>query len=927
LEFIVSDSISKLNSLGQSIWYDNIQRKLIENGELARLIDAGDIRGITSNPSIFHNAIAKTTDYDSFLVPLAWSGKDSESIFWSLAIQDIRDAADLLYPVYLSSNKSDGYVSLEVNPLLANDTENTISQAKSLWARVARPNLMIKIPATPAGIPAIRETLSEGINVNVTLIFSLSRYDEVMVAYLEGLENRVASGLPVDHIASVASFFISRLDTKVDGQLTRLIEARPDQAIQFVSLLGKASISNAKLAFAAFEQKFTSERFSSLRTKSSAQIQRPLWASTSTKNPDYPDTLYVDNLIGPDTVNTMPPQTLDAFRDHGIAESRLTRNLPQAEQYIRELQACDINLDLVTQELEDEGVKSFADAFTALIETIETRRKRAIGQLGLYHDPVARRISRLANENASKRMHEKDPNLWTSDLEGMKEITNRLGWLNSVMIYSPMIPEFNAFRDEIRADGFKRVLLLGMGGSSLAPEVMASVFSHEVENGLAFSILDSTDPAQVLDAATNFPPENTLYIVSSKSGGTAEVNAMFNYFWSLAGQNGKQFIAITDAGTALEQQAINQGFRKVFHGDSTVGGRFSALTPFGLVPAALMGIGVERLLSQADHMVRKCAAQIPAEMNPGLALGAVLGQMTLDGRDKLTIIADKSLAPFGAWLEQLIAESSGKNGKGLVVVDGEKLKLPNEYEQDRLFVYLRMSGEYDAVTVDLFDNGLPVIIIDVNDPYNLGAEFYRWEIATAIACSILEVNAFDQPDVQLSKDITKEKIKQYSEAGRLDEGTLLWTWNQIKVFSPVEIKGTSINEVLSRFISKTRENDFIGINAYLPRNPESMALMAELRLAIGEMSGRATTLGIGPRFLHSTGQLYKGGKNNGVFLQITADPLQDLEIPGQKMSFGTLERAQTLGDYEALVSRGRRIIRLHFPSMEKLRFFVDSLAK
>ncbi len=921
----MSHSISTLNTLGQSIWYDNIQRRLIENGDLARLIDAGEIRGITSNPSIFHNAIAKTSDYDHFLVPLAWSGKDAENIFWSLAVQDIRDAADLLYPVYLSSNKLDGYVSLEVNPLLANDTVNTIFQAKSLWARVARPNLMIKIPATPEGIPAVREIISEGINVNVTLIFSLTRYNEVMEAYLDGLEKRVAAGQSIDQVASVASFFISRLDTKVDSQLKRMIESQPDRAAKLISLMGKASIANAKLAYAAFMQKFTGERFSLLRTEFSAQIQRPLWASTSTKNPDYPDTIYVDNLIGPDTVNTMPPQTLDAFRDHGLAESTITRNLPQAEQYVSELKACGIDLDLVTQELEKEGVQAFADAFSALIDTIETRRKRATSPLGQYQASIARRISRLTDKNASRRMHAKDPTLWTSDPEGMQEITNRLGWLNSVSTFSTIIPELSAFRDEIREDGFKQVLLMGMGGSSLAPEVMASVFSNVAENGLVFSILNSTDPAQVIKASTDFPPENTLYIVSSKSGGTAEVNAMFNYFWSLTGQNGRQFVAITDAGTALEKQAKDLGFRKIFHGDSTVGGRFSALTPFGLLPAALIGIDIDRFLSEADLMARSCAEQIPSEMNPGLTLGAVIGQMTLDGRDKLTIIADQSVAPLGAWLEQLIAESSGKNGKGIVVVDGEKLKPPEEYGTDRLFVYLRMSGDYDSESDGLMAKGQPVVIIDIKNPYDLGAEFYRWEVATAIACSILGVNAFDQPDVQLSKDITKKKIGQYSQAGRLDEGTPSWTGDQIKVFSPDEIMGTSSKEILSGFVSNTKEYDFIGINAYLPRNSEMMRLMADLRVAVGEKFRRATTLGFGPRFLHSTGQLHKGGENIGVFLQMTVDPLQDLEIPGQNMTFGTLERAQALGDYEALVSRGRRIIRFHFPSIEKLRSFVYSL--
>jgi transaldolase/glucose-6-phosphate isomerase len=921
----VSHSIAALHGLGQSIWYDNIQRRLIENGELARLINAGEIRGITSNPAIFHNAIAKTNDYDSFLLPLAWSGKDAVGIFWSLAVQDIRDAADLLYPLYLSTNKTDGYVSLEVNPLIASDTEETIRQAKILWTRVDRPNLMIKIPATPAGILAIRETIAEGINVNVTLIFSLARYSEVMDAYLDGLERRAAAGLPVDHIASVASFFISRLDTKVDHHLTRLIESQPGQAGHLVSLLGKASVSNAKLAYLAFERRFSGERFSSLRSRHSAQIQRPLWASTSTKNPDYPDTLYVDNLIGPSTVNTMPPQTLDAFRDHGVAEAMLTRNIPQAEQYLQEIREAGIDLDLITDELEIEGVQAFADAYSFLLETIESRRKLAVRQTGNYHGSVAGRIAQLAAENAPRRVHEKDPSLWTQDPEGRKEIVARLGWLESVSKYFPLLPEFTAFRDEVRAEGFNQVLLLGMGGSSLAPEVMAALFSNQVDKGLRFSILDSTDPAQVLEASASFPPQGTLYIVSSKSGGTAEVTGLFNYFWSLTGKNGAQFIAITDEGTALYEQARSLGFRKVFHGDSNVGGRFSALTPFGLVPAALMGLDLERLLSSARRMVNSCGVPIPAEMNPGLALGALLGQMTLEGRDKLTIFADHEIAPLGAWLEQLIAESSGKNGKGIIVVDGEKIRAADMYGSDRLFVYLRMSGEYDAAVDCLMGENHPVIVLDVKDPYDLGAEFFRWEFAVSIACSVLQVNAFDQPDVQLSKDITKEKIKQYSQTGRLVEGSPAWSGDFVEIFSPAGVEGTSIQEILFKFISKAGGDDFIGINAYLPRNSESSSLLRDFRDTLGDLTHCATTLGFGPRFLHSTGQLHKGGKNNGMFIQITANPEEDLEIPGQDMSFGTLERAQALGDFEALVSRGRRIIRLHFQSMEKIRSLVRSL--
>jgi transaldolase/glucose-6-phosphate isomerase len=915
----MENPISALNHLRQSLWYDNIQRQLIENGELARLINRGDIRGITSNPSIFQNAIAKSSDYDSALIPLSWSGKDAESIFWELAIEDIRAAADLLLPVYQKSKKSDGYVSLEVNPLLARDTNNTIAQAKALWARVDRPNLMIKIPATEAGIPAIREVIAAGINVNVTLVFSLLRYAEVMNAYLEGLEARVKSGLPVDHIASVASFFVSRLDTKVDGRLQQIANSQPKQASKAISLMGKAAIANAKLAYSSFVTTFTSERFASLRSKHSAQIQRPLWASTSTKNPSYPDTLYVDNLIGPDTVNTVPPQTLKAFRDHGVAEVTLTRNLPQAGQLLEEIESLGILIDLVTKELEEEGVKAFSDSFTSLLETIESRRKQATNQLGPSPSPISRRISRLAGESASARLHAMDPSLWTPDPDAQNEIKIRLGWIKANETFRPMIPEINAFVKDIRSAGFTQVLLLGMGGSSLAPEVMEKTFTDVKTGGLQFAILDSTDPVQVADLASKFPLKKTLYIVSSKSGGTAEVNALFNYFWELGGQNGAQFIAITDPKTALETQAINLGFRKIFLSDPTIGGRFSALSPFGLVPAALIGIDVEKLLTRADWMAAQCTPDFPSERNPGLTLGAILGQMSLDGRDKLTLIADESLAPFGAWLEQLIAESSGKNGKGIVVVNEEPLGLPEEYGDDRLFVYLRSFGEYDQQMAVLSIHGHPVVTIKVDTPYDLGAEFYRWEYATAIACAVLGINAFDQPDVQFSKDITKSKVAQFAQTKKLEEGPPAWEGDQVQVFSPHEITGSSAREILIRFLKSAGKNDFVGINAYIPRSAPAVQILTELRIAIRQITGCATTVGFGPRFLHSTGQLHKGGENIGVFVQMTIEPQMDLDIPTQNLSFGVLERAQALGDFEALVSRGRRIIRIHFPSMEKLK--------
>ncbi|MHB8135604.1 MAG: transaldolase [Anaerolineaceae bacterium] len=367
------NTTSKLLELGQSIWYDNIQRNILKNGEFAGMIERGEIRGVTSNPSIFMNAITKTADYDNSLVPLAKSGLSAEEIFYQLAIEDIREAADFFSPLYKQTNGGDGFVSLEVNPYLANDTEHTLAEAKLLWKRVARPNLMIKIPATKAGIPAITEAIAAGINVNITLIFSLERYGEVMEAYIKGLEKRVNADLPIQSIASVASFFVSRVDTNIDLRLKKLVDTGILTAEKENSLAGKAAIANARLAYMDYLKVFQSERFLKLKAKG-AQEQRPLWASTSTKNPAYRDVMYVEELIGANTVNTVPPQTLVAFLDHGKVRASIGDNLPDAKKLFQDLQAVGISMKDVTTTLEVEGVKAFADAFTVLIKAVEEKR-------------------------------------------------------------------------------------------------------------------------------------------------------------------------------------------------------------------------------------------------------------------------------------------------------------------------------------------------------------------------------------------------------------------------------------------------------------------------------------------------------------------------------------------------------------------------
>ncbi len=893
--------VEKLHALGQSLWYDNIQRRLLENGELQAMIARGEVRGLTSNPSIFHNAIAKSHDYDSALIPLAWAGWSAEQIFWELVIEDIRQACHLLHPIYEESNGEDGYVSIEVSPFLAHDTHATLAQAQELWARLAQPNLMVKIPATRAGLPAIRGAIAAGLNINVTLIFSLSRYLEVMEAYRRGLEERLAAGRPIHHIASVASFFVSRLDTKVDA---RLPEGSP--------LRGRAAIANAKLAYQEFLHFFQGERWERLRSQG-ARLQRPLWASTSTKNPAYPDTLYVDGLIGPHTVNTVPPSTLQAFREHGKADLTLTREVEQAREILAALEQQGISMAEVAQELEDEGVKAFADSMRALLQTLEERRQEAASSLGPLADSVSARMARLEAERVPARLWEHDPGLWSEAPSAQAEIRARLGWLDSPSQARQRLASYRDLVEEVRNQGLERILVIGMGGSSLTAEVLSCLFASPralPDGAPRLAILDSTHPQQVLQAARDFPPGRSLYILASKSGATAEVMAAFDYFWELNRADGARFVAITDPGSPLEQMARRRGFRRVFLADETVGGRYSALTDFGLLPAALLGADLGRLLERAEWMRRQCARDVPAARNPGLALGVVMAEAALQGRDKLTILADAPLAPLAPWIEQLVAESSGKDGKGIVPIALEPLDAPEVYGGDRLFVYLRQNGELDSGLAALRAAGHPVIEFSIADSYEVGGEFYRWEIATAVACHILGVNAFDQPDVQESKQRTQARIAAY-RAGR--------GWLQ-------EEAGIGIEQAerLFAFLGQARAGDYVALNAYLPRTAEIEAHLQRLRVAIRERTRCAVTAGFGPRFQHSTGQLHKGGTNSGLFVQILDQSEEDLPIPHQGLTFGMLLRAQALGDYETLLARQRRAMRVLLRTPAELELLVEA---
>ncbi|UCC89192.1 MAG: bifunctional transaldolase/phosoglucose isomerase, partial [Anaerolineales bacterium] len=750
--------LQHLSNIGQSIWFDYIRRSFITSGELQALIDQG-VQGVTSNPSIFEKAIAGSSDYDQDLQDLVIEGKSVEKIYEALTRDDIIRAADLMRPIYDKTNGADGYVSLEVSPTLAHNTQGTIAEARRLFAALDRPNVMIKVPATPAGIPAIEALIGQGINVNVTLIFSLAHYQAVAEAYIIGLEKLMAAGGDLSQVASVASFFVSRVDTVVDRALEQIGETE---------LQGKIAIANAKAAYARFREIFSGPRWGKLVAQG-ARVQRPLWASTGTKNPHYPDTLYVDNLIGPHTVNTVPPATLQAYLDHGTPASTLESGLEEASTQLRHLAGLGIDLDSITQRLQDDGVAAFAKSFETLMASIAEKRDRLLAEwelqsvsLGSYQSIVEAALDELIENRIIARIWAHDHTVWKPE---PTEITNRLGWLHTAELMNEDFPRLQAMVRDLQSAGYTHALLLGMGGSSLAPEVFRKTFG--VDSGhLDLAILDSTDPGAVLAHAQRLDPARTLFIVSTKSGGTVETLSFFKFFYNWVAdaigtdQAGGHFIAITDPGSKLAVLAERYRFRATFLNDTNIGGRYSALSYFGLLPAALIGVDVPRLLR--DAMVMACASEpcVAARNNPAARLGAILGELAKVGRDKVTFIISPELASFGDWVEQLIAESTGKEGKGILPVVGEPVGSPEAYGDDRLFVYLQLNNDntHQSEVQALEQAGHPLVWLHLRNPYDLGGQFFLWEMATAVASHRLGINPFDQPNVESAKVQARDMV-------------------------------------------------------------------------------------------------------------------------------------------------------------------------
>ena len=949
---MAANRLRQLADFGQSFWYDNIRRSLVTGGGLQRMITEDGLRGLTSNPTIFAKAIAGSADYDETI--RRFVAQKPEDVFIELAIEDIGAAADLFRPLHDKQAGRDGFCSIEVFPDLARDAAGTLAQARELWRRLKRPNVMIKVPSTPECIPAICQLLAEGINVNITLMFDFAAYQAVLEAYVSALEQRLAAKQPLDRLASVASLFVSRVDTRLDKQLEAIAKSQPAQAEAARRLLGQAGLANARRMYAHFEQVTASPRFQKLAA-AGARPQRLLWASTSTKNPNYPDTLYADALVAPDTVDTMPDATVAAFRDHGKPGDNLRPTLSQAEPVIATLERLGIDFERELVALQDEGVVLFEQSFEELIASL--KEKAAALRGGPQGSPPARRrsdkpiaqnqssgtpamrldtpagaeetaeLTRLEQAQAAAGIWRRDASLWSQAPEVQARIRQRLGWLN---VSETMIEHVTALRDFVagcRRDGFREAILLGMGGSSLAPEVFSDIFASDLPpDGLRLTVLDTTEPAVIAKVAARLEKERTLFLVSSKSGGTIEPNSLYAFFrqqMNSLPDAGAHFAAITDPGTSLEKLANSDGFRQVFINPPDIGGRYSALSWFGLVPAGLLGLDVECLLRRAQVMEQACAASVPAAQNPGLKLGAALGAWANAGRDKVTLLAAPELVSFGAWLEQLLAESTGKQGRGLIPVDREPAaENPSAYGRDRVFVRLQLAGNPNLPDESWAANeiraGAPVVTLIWRDRYDLGQEFFRWEFATAVAGQVLGINPFDEPNVQESKDNTLRVLQSRGRAPAqspaaahdLDGGGR--QRSDLRAYAPQP--AASVAEALRQLLDARQPGDYFALMLFVERTPEVQSLAQQVRAWVRDHDHLATTLGYGPRFLHSTGQLHKGGPANGIFLQLTAAEAASatgpLPIPGKDFDFATLFAAQSDGDYQSLAAHGRRLLRI-----------------
>jgi len=927
---------------GQSPWLDFISRDLLRSGKLAGYIRDKGLLGVTSNPSIFQKAITTPgAGYEADVASLFASGASTFEVYDELTVKDIQDACDAFEGVFKKSNGEHGFVSLEVDPGLADSEEATVLEGVRLFKKVARPNVMIKVPATPAGVRAFRRLIGQGVNVNVTLMFTVQHYRDVARAYLDGLADFKRKKGDLSRVHSVASVFVSRFDSLLDKKLEDLAQKTVDSAKRaaILQLRGKAAVANSKLIYQEFLKYFASPEFHELK-QSGAWIQKLLWGSTSTKNPEYNDLLYVEPLVGRETVNTLPLPTFEAVLDHGKIEANtVEQDLEEAFQVVESLSALGFQLGDIGAGLQKAGAESFCEAFDVIMRTLEKlgfqnrKELKGLKSAGFQYKlssllsedhHLQQAFDKADKENYLARLLKKDPTLWKNDEAHQKVILNRLGWLYSTEWLLGKLHEIDRLGDELAAEKIQNVVLLGMGGSSLAPEVLSLICKANPARKTAFYMLDTTDPTSILAVEKKIKLKSSVFIVASKSGGTVETMSQYQYFYdkvlkvsgkgeSAIAAAGRHFIAITDSGSGLEQLARERKFRKVLINPGDIGGRYSALSYFGIVPAMLAGIPVRGILKSAQDLLSATITNLKARQNPSIGLGCVLGSLARHNKNKVTFLASRQLQPMGAWLEQLIAESTGKEGRGVVPVESEPALKLSEYGEDRVFVVLQLRGDSLAAVKPTLTAvrkaGFPIIEVEWDSADQIGAEFLRWEIATVIASTVLEVNPFDEPNVKESKDLTGQVLARLEKTGKLPDPEAV-----IRLAGAIPGTGkqkAAFENALEAWLARFQKGSYVALLAYTERSKVYDASLAKLRKTIAAALRVPVISGFGPRYLHSIGQLYKGGPQNGLFIVFYHEEKTDAKVPKTFYRFGQLKKAQAIGDLTALSNKNLPVLAIN----------------
>ena len=897
--------IQQLHTLGQSVWLDYIRKDLLESGELARLISDGEVRGVTSNPTIFQQAIADSNLYDEAARPLAQAGWNDEHIFEVLAVDDIRAATELFLPLYERTEGADGFVSIEVSPRLAYDIQGTVAEARRLWSEVNRPNVMIKIPATEPGLPAIEQAIAEGINVNVTLVFSLKRYTQVMQAYLLGLERRLQAGNSLDHVASVASFFVSRVDTLVDGRLEQILRDEGPKAPRAAALLGKAAIANAKLAYAQFEAFFDDDRFTPLH-EHGARLQRPLWASTSTKNPAYRDVVYVENLIGRHTVNTLPPATLVAFREHGVAEPTIEQGLSAARAQLEALEELGISMDRVTSQLETEGVGKFAESFEGLLETLGTRGLGFRAELGTLQPAYRSALERLEQDRTGPRLWARELSLWPV-VEA--DETTGLDWLDLPKTTLEALQWAKSIGEAARSAGKKTLGWIAPGRErGLMAEVLEGY--RRPERGFDLVVLENLDPAAARRFARRTPAGTSLFVLEQTDHPSIELQAGFEPQWQRARRQlgeaaGEAFAALAEGDSPLKRLAVERGFAGILEVAAFTPGPFAALSPGELIPAQLAGVDAEVLLVGAAQMARWSGPNAQPARSPGLSLAGILAAACEDGSRSVALLADSRHLSLAHWAEDIVRTCLGLEVRFPVdTLGGRRPPKPEAY------IYLRLAGEWDERMKGQTGAGSPVLVMQVGDDLrSLGAAIFRWQMGVACAAHLLGRSPFRSQRRRWALAKLDRALESYRRSGKLPAprgrelagGITVWPdkrWGRLP-------EASSIEQVAEALLGAVGEVDDLRVSLYPEGARGSRGQTARIQSTI---TGRS---------MAASGQ---------ATLQVVLQPRRDQPIPGLDFSYGALNQLLAWAEFEELQSRKAQAWGIRLPSGIQLKHLADALS-